>query len=790
MTAIEPPNFDISRLTPSQRTIKSLKRQPWFKSTGSRLFLSIMAGAALGLGITATLFYQTLEQRSTSEIRGLLDNQVSQVETKLGEARYFIKGMANTIEFARNEQKISSKEAYKKLVFKSFLKRPNLAMASYLIQAPNGIASETKWFAPYFYIDQKAPGQQGQKLAAPYSNVIYSDLWTDDDYPNKDYYKIEIQSPKESLLIEPYIWYGTTMTSFMTKVRDGQNKIIGLAGVDISISQISQNTNESVLEDAGYFSLLSEQGKLLSYPPDQNKAKAIESYQTIPALKQNWSQFTAKKSGFIREGGNYWFYQRVPSNNWLMLAVVPESVVTGPIWRMTLLGTLAAAGILAAIVALFVQRLNRGLKPILDECNKLSQADDSTQELLNAQDEIGRLSTSFFNLLQQVKENERTIRQEAEMRLGLEEEQRRVKETESAMLQGDIAQLLDVVSAVEEGNLTVQAPVSDRVTGLVSDTLNRLIEELAGVMAQVSSAARNVSSNSQTMKDIAGTVAENADRQAESVSEVLGLSSQVERSAQATVEELQHSNRILLSLMEKVKEGQGAINSLTQGTTTLQQGTEQIIQQMKTLGEFIGLTEQLVQDQNQIAAQTQILALNASLVAARSAEQKDPAKFATAAQEFEAIANQVSQLAQQTNQDLANLEQRTAQIQKVLVSVDTEVQGLGSLVSGFAESVERSNLAFNSVQAVTTTVVQTSEQVADSSQDIIDNARSTADAVKAIVQLAQKTADLTLNARQQSESMGQLSTQLLQRVEFFRLPDGSTNDSPIEAPTLQASNAK
>jgi twitching motility protein PilJ len=364
----------------------------------------------------------------------------------------------------------------------------------------------------------------------------------------------------------------------------------------------------------------------------------------------------------------------------------------------------------------------------------------------------------------------------------LRQKQEQIARLESARLQEDVEQLLNVVSAMEEGNLTIQAPVSDRVTGLVSDTLNCLIEELAGVMAQVSSAAQNVSGNSQRLQGIAGTVAENANKQAESVSEALSLYNQVEKSAQATVEELYHSNEILLSLMQRVKEGQRAINSLTQGTTVLQQGTEQIIQQMKTLGEFVGFTEQLVQDQNQIATQTQVLALNASLVAARSAEQKDPRKFAVAAQEFEAIADQVSQLAQQTNEGLASLEQRTAQIQKVIASVDTEVQGLGSLVSGFTQGVEQSNLAFNSVQAVTTTFVQTNEQVTQSSQEIIQRSQSTTSAVQAIVDLAQKTADLTLDARQQSESMGQLSAQLLQRIEFFQLP-AVTLESTEKSPT-------
>ncbi|PSB04071.1 methyl-accepting chemotaxis protein [Merismopedia glauca] len=770
MTAIQPTNSDNSQVSEARRFLKPLKRKLWLNSIGSRLFLSIMTGAVVGLGITATLFYQTLEQRSTSEIRGILNNQVGNIETKLGETRYFIKGMASTIEFARNQQGIQSKEAYKQLVLNSFLKRPPLAMATYFLQTSRGVVSDTEWFGPYYYVDQKASGQVGKKLPAPNSNVIYSELFADDNYPTRDYYKIELAAPEENFYIEPLDWYGITMTSSMTKVRDRQNKVIGLAGVDISINQISQGIQSSVLDNAGYFTLLSAQGKLLSYPPDPKKAKGIESYETIPALKQNWNQLAGQKSGLIREGGNYWFYQRVPSNNWLMVAVVPESVVKAPILRITLLGTLVAAAILAGIVALFVQRLNRGLKPILDECNKLAAADASTQELLNNQDEVGQLSTSFFNLLNQVKQNEDTLRQESAMRLALEEEQRRATETESVILQNDIEKLLNVVSAVEEGNLTIQAPVSDRLTGLISDTLNRLIEELAAVMAQVSSAAQNVSNNSQRLQGIAGTVAQNANQQADSVSEALSLSSQVEKSAQATVEELQHSNEILLSLIQKVKEGQKAINSLTQGTTVLQQGTDQIIQQMKTMGEFVGLAEQLVQDQNHIATQTQILALNASLVAARSAEQKDPRKFAAAAQEFEAIADQVSQLAQQTNEGLASLEQRTAQIQKVIASVDTEVQGLGSLVTGFTQGVEQSNLAFNSVQAVTTTIVETSDQVAQSSQEIIQRAQSTASAVKAIVDLAQKTADLTLDARQQSESMGQLSAQLLQRIEFFQLP--------------------
>jgi methyl-accepting chemotaxis protein PixJ len=106
-------------------------------------------------------------------------------------------------------------------------------------------------------------------------------------------------------------------------------------------------------------------------------------------------------------------------------------------------------------------------------------------------------------------------------------------------------------------------------------------------------------------------------------------------------------------------------------------------------------------------------------------------------------------------------------------------------VSGFTQGVEQSNAVFGSVQTVTTALVQTGEQVTQSSQDIINRAQSSASAMKSVVNLAQKTANLTLDARQQSESMGQLSTQLLQRIAFFRLPFTPTNVPATESPATQ-----
>ncbi|WOD39646.1 cache domain-containing protein [Nodosilinea sp. E11] len=341
---------------------------------------------------------------------------------------------------------------------------------------------------------------------------------------------------------------------------------------------------------------------------------------------------------------------------------------------------------------------------------------------------------------------------------------------ESELLQGEVSHLLDVVSEVEEGNLTVQARVSDRTTGLVADTFNRLIERLADVLQQVTETAQQVTAGANQQKTQASLIAANADQQVTGVNQILKLTAQVETLAEATVRQVATTSASLQAVQTTVATGQQAITNLTSGIGILQEGSDRIIQQMKTLGEFVGLADQFVQDQTQVASLTQTLALNASLVAARAAEQRDPRQFVVAAREFSSIANQVSQLAQQTNNSLTTLEQRSAQIQSVVFAVDADVQRLGGLVEEFTEGVGQSRQVFSDVQTVTVAAVEAETAVTQVSQNIVGAVQEAAAVVRTITDIATQTAEFTQNNRLQSEQMEALSYQLLETIQFFQLP--------------------
>ncbi len=366
---------------------------------------------------------------------------------------------------------------------------------------------------------------------------------------------------------------------------------------------------------------------------------------------------------------------------------------------------------------------------------------------------------------------------------------------ESEFLQQEVSHLLDVVSDVEEGDLTTQARVSDRSTGLVADTFNRLIERLTDVMARVINVAQQVSDGANQQKSMAEIVATNTEQQAQAVSQVLQLTEDVEQMAQDSAEQARATTRSLQAMSQTVEQGQGAIATLMQGINVLQEGTNRIVQQMKTLGEFVGLADQFVQDQSQIASLTQTLALNASLVAARASEQRDPRQFAVVAREFDSIASQVGRLAQQTNEGLVTLEQRSTQIHSVVSIIDANIQNLGGLVRGFTQGVDQSDRVFSGVQTVTADAVVAGEAVTQSSQMIVSVSQSAAQVVRDISNFAIQTADLSQQTRQQSDEMDTLSNQLLQSIEFFRLPSISSvaaspsriDLSDADAPTLEVS---
>ena len=340
---------------------------------------------------------------------------------------------------------------------------------------------------------------------------------------------------------------------------------------------------------------------------------------------------------------------------------------------------------------------------------------------------------------------------------------------ESDLLQADVAHILDVVSALEDGDLTIEADVNERATGLVSDTLNRLIESLNRIVSVVVSTAEEVTQSADELKVLAVDTAEQAQAQTVSAQDVQSLMNNVNALTDNSLQQAIATEKAVQLAQSAVAVGQQEMNEMVGGINTLHQGTDQIVKRTELLTDFVDLASQFSKDQKRVASLTRVLALNASTLSSRALKEQNPEQFASIANEFDTVARQVNDLASETNRSLVLLQQRTAQIQTVTSGLSQDVSDISKLVQGFTVGVSQSRQAFDNIQSVTEQVALVGQQVRQSSQEIVQGVRQTLTATEAIATVAQSTEAKASVTREQVEAMGNLAQTLLEMVEFFRV---------------------
>jgi methyl-accepting chemotaxis protein PixJ len=475
----------------------------------------------------------------------------------------------------------------------------------------------------------------------------------------------------------------------------------------------------------------------------------------------------------------------MPELGWNTIIAINTDLAFAPqrqLLQTLLIGTGIAALLVAAIAVYLARRATRPLIEASAAVEKVGQGELDTRVAVKGEDELALLGTNINQMAGRIK----GLLAEAQESSNQIELQNALLE-ESNALQTDVENILDVVSALEDGDMTVQAEVSDRMTGLVSDTLNRLIEQLGGTLAQVLRTAQQVTEGAKNLQNLNAIVAGNSGEQSQSIVNVLELTENVEKIARESSENVVKSNQSLLVARSAVADGQISMASLTDGFEVLQQGIGDISKRTEELQAFIDLADQFAQEQSQVASMTQMLSLSADQLGAKALAQDDPKEFRMSALEFKAIANQISELSKQAFAGLSSLKQRSGGVQTLVVGVNKEVRDLANLVASFNEIVTQSIQAFAKVQDTTEQVVRVGNTVEQSSQEIVATSQSTAQAMRNIAQLAERTAQLTQTTRTESEQMGNLSDRLLKNIQYFRLPDStkSTRSNPLETSSPQ-----
>lgn len=416
--------------------------------------------------------------------------------------------------------------------------------------------------------------------------------------------------------------------------------------------------------------------------------------------------------------------------------------------------------VMSSLFGLFIgSTLSKRIRQLEAIARQYAAGDFNLTVAVGAKDEVGRLA-DVFNLMTTNLAQNKTEQTNAQVEA----------ESQNNIFQNEISHLLDVVSELEMGDLTAKAEVSPHATGLIADTLNRLSEQLAEVLAAVLQTAQQVTVRTDRLEQLAIAVSQNAQQQEGLVVQArLGIED-VNQLAEDAAQQAIAANKAVQRVRSAVRQGEEQIIDLTASIASLQAATVQMVQRIKNLGEFVALAKQFVLDQKRLASLTQVLATNASMVATRALEQRDPEQFVSVAREFEAIASQVNALATQTNQGLIVLQQRTGSVDVVVSGIDQDVRDVNSLVSDFTNSVDSSEQTFTNIANVTEELAEIGTSVTESSRAIAEAVKFSLASMQDIEAIAERSASQAQFTRDQSGRMGMLARQLLEKVQFFRLP--------------------
>ncbi|NJO39163.1 MAG: hypothetical protein HC865_00275 [Cyanobacteria bacterium RU_5_0] len=741
-----------------------------------------MAGALIGIGGIAFLFGEVVKYQAEEQIQQTLRDRSNLLNNTLNQSELYADTVRTSI-LTLHIQNAEFAETYRRLLFELFKDRPDFVVGLGFGQSQNGVLPQAQWFSPYYHLDSGEPDAVGLQLPPPYDMIRYIDGTKPDTfYPETDRYQ-KYFLPEKNIWSQPEQQGEKIQITYYSQILDSEKTWLGTVFVDVDSTSLKNTINGSVLHGAGYFALLTENGQIISYPAKQGSETG--TYRSIPGLEKVWFQMKGE-SGVVEGEHGYWAYQRI-EGNWITLAFVPYEAVFNQVALITIGGTLIVALLLAFIVFLTVRSLNRRLRPILDDCDRFAATDAPILSSFQHQDEIGQLSTSFSHLLEQIKINEAQIRQEVALIVQTKEQlkQAEVAEQESQILQAEVEHILNVMTTIEDGNLTVEAQVSPRMTGLVADTLNRVIERLEHVMAIVLNTTQHITQGAKQLEQLAIAVTENTQHQTQSITQVQTLLENVDRLSQDATLQAVATGEAVQSTQVAIQQGQQEITTISKGIDVLQQSTNQITKRTQTLTNYVELAVQFAKNQKRIAAMTRILAVNATMLANRAAAQEDPEQFASITREFETVASQVNDLAIQTNQSLVLLQQRTDRIQTVVSGLDHDVQEISQQVNDFTMGVDQSLQVFDTIQSVSEQVAQMGQRVIQSNQAIVEATQTTLESVQGISAIATETLNQSDMTQERAKQIQKFAHLLLQNIEFFKLHPNHYQVLDSEEPSLQ-----
>lgn len=323
----------------------------------------------------------------------------------------------------------------------------------------------------------------------------------------------------------------------------------------------------------------------------------------------------------------------------------------------------------------------------------------------------------------------------------LSEERQQQKE----QLQQQLVNLLAHVEGAAQGDLTVRAEVTPGEIGTVADFFNAIIESLRQIVTQVKRSALEVNASLGENEGAVRALADAAGQQAEETTRILDSVEQMTESIQAVAQSAQQAAQVARSAAVTAETGGSAMDLTVHNILSLRETIGDTAKKVKRLGESSQQISRVVSLINQIALQTNLLAINAGIEAARAGEEGQG--FALVAEEVGDLAARSAEATQEIEKVVATIQRETSQVVEAMEHSTVQV------VEG-TRSVEAAKSSLHQIMEVSRQIDQLVQSISAATVSQVATAESVSHLMQQVTQVSEQT----------SESSQQVATAIQQTV--------------------------
>ncbi|CAN1605637.1 methyl-accepting chemotaxis protein [Pseudomonas mediterranea] len=333
--------------------------------------------------------------------------------------------------------------------------------------------------------------------------------------------------------------------------------------------------------------------------------------------------------------------------------------------------------------------------------------------------------------------------------------------------QNAIMRLLDEIADLADGDLTVTASVTEDFTGTIADSINYSVDQLRDLVATINLTAGQVAAAVQETQATAMHLAQASEHQAQQISEASTSINEMAQSIDQVSANAAESSAVAERSVEIANKGNEVVHNTIHGMDNIREQIQDTAKRIKRLGESsqeIGDIVSLIDD---IADQTNILALNAAIQASMAGD---------AGRGFAVVADEVQRLAERSSAATRQIETLVRAIQADTNEAVISMEQTTSEVVRGARLAQDAGVALEEIEGVSKTLAALIQSISNAAQQQTTSAGQISLTMNVIQQITTQTSSGSTATAESIGNLAKMASQLRRSVSGFTLPAAKNED--------------